>query len=285
MANFRALTIQSGVTTQIQDANTLIVGTGIDADVGHFLNVGTTNATAVDIGHGSIPLTITGIFTGGAWNYDSENWTFKINQSPGAAAGSPVFWQAGAAGPGAVADILGGALRLRAGEDNGITPDVAHEHAPVIVETGDGTGVGNFAEVARFTIDGLGLPFLKLKGTGPGTDHGFVVADLSIAMLTGAAGVIGCTAQANGLVFLDSGIAGGAVNLRAGSAFTTIVSIGDAAGTPTLSFFGGVKQAKQSIAGVLSAVVDPNAKAVLTSIIDALKSGGTGYSLVSDTTT
>ena len=51
--------------------------------------------------------------------------------------------------------------------------------------------------------------------------------------------------------------------------------------TPTqLAFFGGGKVTKQSITGALSAVTDPSAKAVLTSIIAAL----TGYNLTTNGT-
>lgn len=52
--------------------------------------------------------------------------------------------------------------------------------------------------------------------------------------------------------------------------------------TPTeLAFFGGSKVAQQEITGDLSGVTDPNAQAVLTSIIQAL----VNYNLVTDGTT
>lgn len=52
--------------------------------------------------------------------------------------------------------------------------------------------------------------------------------------------------------------------------------------TPTsLSFFGGSRVAKQTVTGALSAVTDPAAKAVLTSIVDALSA----YSLINNGTT
>jgi len=49
-SQFRALTIQSGVTTQIQPTNQLLVGNGIDADVTGSLTIGTTTATSVVLG-------------------------------------------------------------------------------------------------------------------------------------------------------------------------------------------------------------------------------------------
>ncbi len=52
--------------------------------------------------------------------------------------------------------------------------------------------------------------------------------------------------------------------------------------TPTtLSFFGGTRASKQTVTGVLSAVTDSNAKAVITSIIHALSN----YNLVVNGTT
>lgn len=52
--------------------------------------------------------------------------------------------------------------------------------------------------------------------------------------------------------------------------------------TPTeLAFFGGGKVAKQTVVGPLSTVTDASAKAVLTSIIEALAS----YGLIADETT
>ena len=52
--------------------------------------------------------------------------------------------------------------------------------------------------------------------------------------------------------------------------------------TPTeLAFFGGSKTTKKTVTGALSAVTDPNAKAVLTSLIAALAS----YGLITNGTT
>ena len=45
---FRALTIQSGVTTQIQPGYQLMVGNGIDSDLVGALTIGTALATSVD---------------------------------------------------------------------------------------------------------------------------------------------------------------------------------------------------------------------------------------------
>jgi hypothetical protein len=48
-SQFRALTIQSGVTTQIQSTNQLLVGNGIDADAAGALSIGATTATSITL--------------------------------------------------------------------------------------------------------------------------------------------------------------------------------------------------------------------------------------------
>jgi hypothetical protein len=56
---------------------------------------------------------------------------------------------------------------------------------------------------------------------------------------------------------------------------TALTLYGNILCTPTqLSFFAGAKTTKQSVTGALSAVTDTNAKAVLTSLIDALAAYG-----------
>lgn len=60
MANFRALTIQAGTTTQIQDANSVNVGSGIDASAVQALNVGAVNASSVQLGHVGIQTQVNG---------------------------------------------------------------------------------------------------------------------------------------------------------------------------------------------------------------------------------
>ena len=47
MSQFRALTVQSGITTQIQPTNELLVGQGIDNDSAGALTIGSTTATSI----------------------------------------------------------------------------------------------------------------------------------------------------------------------------------------------------------------------------------------------
>jgi len=75
----------------------------------------------------------------------------------------------------------------------------------------------------------------------------------------------------------------GGIQLRVGGG-TVVVDIGASGTTSQLAFFAGTRRAKQTITGALSTVIDPAAKAVLTSIIAAL-SDAAGYSLVTDSTT
>lgn len=70
------------------------------------------------------------------------------------------------------------------------------------------------------------------------------------------------------------------LNLGTGTAASVVIGNG----ASLIGFYGGPAAAKPTIAGVLSAVVDANALAVLTSIIAALASG-TGVNLATDATT
>lgn len=51
----------------------------------------------------------------------------------------------------------------------------------------------------------------------------------------------------------------------------------------SLAFFGGAKTTQQEVTGALSLITDPNAQAVITSILNAL--GDAGYNLIDDETT
>lgn len=199
MASFRALTVQSGVTTQQQNGDILLVGSGIDTPGVFPLTIGDTNANAVVIGQSASPTQI---------SVDPGTNTVTIGASGQLIINAPVFQ----------------------------------------------SSAGNF----------------NFSGNGP--------SGMSTVLFPGSL----ISISSGGDVVLDA-VTNVAIG-TGGLSPTTAVRIG----TPTtlLSFFGlVVAQPKQPIAGVLSAVVDPNAKAVLTSIIDALKSTGTGYGLVDDTTT
>lgn len=79
-----------------------------------------------------------------------------------------------------------------------------------------------------------------------------------------------------------------ALNLTSGSGSVSLQVAGVAkfkADSTGITFFAGTPRAKQAITGVLSAVLDANAKNVLTSIIAAIGNGANGYNLVTDSTT
>lgn len=60
MANFKAVTLQSGTYTLAKDADTLLVGSGIDANIAQPLAVGGALATALNLGKVGILTTILG---------------------------------------------------------------------------------------------------------------------------------------------------------------------------------------------------------------------------------
>ena len=134
--------------------------------------------------------------------------------------------------------------------------------------------------------------WVQVSGTNDATANGLsssasggtTLLDNSSAglqILTGTAGGnIGITTEgATGSVTVETIGAGSAASLVANGGDVAVASSGD-----TLQFFQGNQAAKQAITGMLSAVVDPNAQAVLTALIAAL-ADASGYSLVTDSTT
>ncbi|MBM4356930.1 MAG: hypothetical protein FJ096_02365 [Deltaproteobacteria bacterium] len=63
MANLKSLVITDGTTQRIPDADTLIVGVGIDAATAGVLTIGGTTATSITLGSATIPVSIPGDVT------------------------------------------------------------------------------------------------------------------------------------------------------------------------------------------------------------------------------
>jgi hypothetical protein len=72
MANFRALTVQNGVSTQIQDANTLIVGAGVTTNTGALGLSGASNVVSLLAGN-----SLTAAAGAGALDFSAASGVFK----------------------------------------------------------------------------------------------------------------------------------------------------------------------------------------------------------------
>lgn len=85
MADLRSLVIKNGTTQQISNADTLIVGTQVDAASGQTLTIGGTNATSITVGSASIttnfpgPVTLTGDVTTVGGTTFTTDATFEGN--------------------------------------------------------------------------------------------------------------------------------------------------------------------------------------------------------------
>jgi len=90
MASQKPLIISSGTTQRIPDADTLIVGVGIDAATAGVLTIGGTTATSITLGSPTIPVSIPGtINTSGGTTFQT-NATFEGNVTFGAGAADTV---------------------------------------------------------------------------------------------------------------------------------------------------------------------------------------------------
>lgn len=118
-------------------------------------------------------------------------------------------------------------------------------------------------------------PILIKTGDAPAGDGGTVTIQGGIG--GGDSGVVALNDPAgNPLVEVEPG----AVYLRDDNGLSIVRT-----GTAALGFFGVTPAAQPAITGALSAVVDPAAAAVLTSIIAALKTTAGGVGLATDGTT
>ena len=100
MSDLRSLVIKSGTTQNISNADTLIVGTKVDAAAGQALSVGDVNATGITIGSALIttnfpgPVTLTGDVTTVGGTTFTTDATFEGNVTFGAGAADTVTFAA-----------------------------------------------------------------------------------------------------------------------------------------------------------------------------------------------
>jgi hypothetical protein len=94
MASQKPLIIDAGTTQRIPDADTLVVGVGIDAAAPGVLTIGGTTATSITLGSATIPVSIPGdVVTVGGTTFTTDA-TFEGNVTFGAGAADTVTFAA-----------------------------------------------------------------------------------------------------------------------------------------------------------------------------------------------
>lgn len=94
MASQKPLIISGGTTQRIPDADTLVVGVGIDAATAGVLTIGGTTATSITLGSATIPVSIPGdVVTVGGTTFTTDA-TFEGNVTFGAGAADTVTFAA-----------------------------------------------------------------------------------------------------------------------------------------------------------------------------------------------
>jgi hypothetical protein len=94
MASQKPLILNAGTTQRIPDADTLVVGVGIDAAAPGVLTIGGTTATSITLGSATIPVNIPGgVTTVGGTTFTTDA-TFDGNVTFGAGAADTVTFAA-----------------------------------------------------------------------------------------------------------------------------------------------------------------------------------------------
>jgi hypothetical protein len=169
--------------------------------------------------------------------------------------------------------------------------DVTNTYAATRV-TGIGTGGGNVGvHAANFIWDSSLSASLSIATTGGPAGGSFTISAGTSSSGGGFGGALNLTSggggatpgalnlQINGTTSVNIAATTGQVNLGANNKNVQVGASGSSVGA-----YGKSPIAKPSITGVLSAVADANAKAVLTSIINAFDSTN-GIGFVANTTT
>jgi hypothetical protein len=94
MASQKPLIIDAGTTQRIPDADTLVVGVGIDAAAPGVLTIGGTTATSITLGSATIPVSIPGDVTTVGGTTFTTDATFEGNVTFGAGAADTVTFAA-----------------------------------------------------------------------------------------------------------------------------------------------------------------------------------------------
>jgi hypothetical protein len=221
MADARALTYQSGKATEVGDADSLLVGAGIDRATAGSLTIGGTTATSITIGSSGVSPS----FPGGI---DLSGSDFTLD-------GVDIQWvDTGGAlhtidSVQAASDTVGSGLDVRAGQGGNSSTAPAQDGGSILVEGGTGGAGTN-------QLGGDGGDASLVGGTGGEATGGTTGGAGGAAYVTGGAGGNGGTSgdTVGGAVYVAGGAgqgsgADGTVNI--GITSTSAVIIG-ATGVP-----------------------------------------------------
>jgi len=245
MASQKPLIISGGSTQRIPDADTLVVGVGIDAAAPGVLTIGGTTATSITLGSATIPVSIPGdVVTVGGTTFTTDA-TFEGNVTFGAGAADTVTF---AALTTVTSDInFGGAPGTYKITNlaNGTNPNDAVNFSQLSALV---TGVSAVSATAPLLSSGGATPDISIDTAG--ASNGDVLtyngAAWAAAAPAAAALTVGSTVIASGAVnrVLFEG-AGNVLQESAnltwdGSAFTVngVVSVGEGSAPSATAAFG-----------------------------------------------
>jgi hypothetical protein len=197
MTAIKSLVVQNGTTKQIPDADSLLVGTGIDRSTAGDLTIGGTTATSITLGSASIPVNIPGDVTTVGGTTFTTDATFEGNVTFGNANTDTVDFVAKVdsdiefAAPGyKITNLLDPTSAQDAATQNYVDTEIsgAVNVGSTFVAVGDGTGiVGSSALTfdsanATLTVTGDANPALVVSSAidGPFLQVSPVTRELAI---------------------------------------------------------------------------------------------------------
>jgi hypothetical protein len=224
MADARALTIQSGRATEVADADSLLVGAGIDRATAGSLTIGGTTATAITIGSSGVSPS----FPGGVDLSGSDLTLDAVDIQWIDTAGALHTIDAVQAAN----DTVGSGLDIRGGQGGNSSIAPAQDGGGVLVQGGAG-GAGTSQ------LGGDGGDASLVGGTGGETTGGTVGGTGGAVYVTGGAGGNGGTSgnTVGGSVFVNGGAGQGSGadgSISIGTSNTAAITIGASGVTTTI---------------------------------------------------
>lgn len=264
----KALVIDAGTTKRVPDAETLVVGAGIDAATATTLTIGGTTATSITLGSATIPVTIPGDVTTVGGTTFTTDATFEGNVTVGNAATDLVTFvskvnsniafnapgyritnmldptgpstQEGATAAWVTSQIAAIPAGVSSFQTSlsGLTPSTSTTGAVTLAGTLGVASGGTGAATLTGYVKGSGTAALTASASIPGSDvSGNISGNAAnvtgiVAIANGGTGVT--TVPTNGQLLIGNGTGYAVAGLTAGSG----VSITNGAGTITIAATG-----------------------------------------------
>jgi hypothetical protein len=227
----KALVIDAGTTKRVPDAETLVVGAGIDAATAGALTIGGTTATSITLGSPTIPVTIPGDVTTVGGTTFTTDATFEGNVTFGAGAADTVTFAPLTTVTSDIALGGGSPTYKITNLANGTNPNDAVNFAQL---SAIASGVSSVTASAPLASSGGATPNISLTGTVPVANGG---TGTSTAFTPGSvvfAGASGVYSQDNANFFWDD------TNNHLGIGTTTPAGPIDALGNLTATYIARV---------------------------------------------